>query len=345
MYEFALNLNRRLASEGDLVWSPYSVASALGLAAAGARGDTYRELTGALGATPDALRLAEAAALDDAEIAVANTLWTREGLPVEEGYRRALASFPGAASHGADFAGDPDGARRAINADVAKTTRELIKDLLPPDAITRYTSAVIVNALYLKVAWRKRFQERATRPEVFHGPGGEREVAMMRTVERLPYAEEGGLRMVTLPAESGVAVDVIMGGEPTPEVLRRLYDTASPIKISLSLPKFRVEGQASLRGPLGGLGVITAFTDDADFSGISPEPLLIDRVEHKAVLDVDEAGFEGAASTAVIMVPAGLDVSTPLEFRVDREFTVIVRHPATEAVFFLARVSDPPSAS
>ncbi len=345
MYDFALNLHRRLATEGDLVWSPYSVASALGLAAAGARGDTYRELAGTLGAAPADLRLAEAAALDDAEIAVANTLWTRASLPVEDAYRRALASFPGAAAQGADFAADPDGARRAINADVAKTTRDLIKDLLPPGAIGPQTFAVIVNALYLKVAWWKRFEERATRPEVFHGTGGDREVPTMHTVERMPYAEADGLRMITLTAKSGVVVDVIMGGTPSPEALRGLYGAARHVKISLSLPKFRVEGQASLGDPLGELGVVTAFTDDADFSGICPEPLRVDRVEHKAVLDVDETGFEGAASTAVVMVPAGMDVSTPLEFRVDREFTVIVRHPATETVYFLARVSDPPGVS
>src|SRR3954466_6449818 len=110
MYDFALSLTRKLASEGNLVWSPYSVASALGLAAAGARGRTYDELERVLGAAPDGLGLAEAAALTDAEIAVANTLWLREGLPVQEAYERAAGGFPGAAVRGADFAG---GARAA----------------------------------------------------------------------------------------------------------------------------------------------------------------------------------------------------------------------------------------
>jgi serine protease inhibitor len=41
------------------------------------------------------------------------------------------------------------------------------------------------------------------------------------------------------------------------------------------------------------------------------------------------------------MVPAGFDMSRPLEFRVDRPFLVIVRHPDTQAVYFLARVTDP----
>jgi serine protease inhibitor len=346
MYDFALNLHRHLAPDGNLVWSPYSVASALGLAAAGARGQTYDELVRALGAAPGELRLSEAAALEDAEVAVANTLWMREGRAFEEAYQRAVAGFPGAALHNAGFAADPERARHAINADVAKTTRELIKELLPSGSIDRQTAAVIVNALYLKIAWRHVFDEGGTRPGVFHGAGGRREVPMMRQTERMPYAEADGWRMVTLPAGGGVVADVLLGegnegGEPSPELLRRLYGSARPAKVALSLPRFRVESQASLAAPLGRLGVAAAFTDDADFSGITSEPIRVDRVEHKAVLDVDEEGFEGAAATAVIMVPAAFDMSTPLEFRADRPFLVVVRHPATEAVYFLARVTDP----
>jgi serpin B len=344
MYEFALNLNRQLAPEGNLVWSPYSVASALALAAAGARGRTYDELARALGAAPDDLRLAEAAALADAEIAVANTLWLREGLPIEEAYERAADGFPGAAVHNADFAGAAERVRQTINAEVAKTTRELIRDLLPAGSVDVHTAAVIVNALYLKVAWQQKFAERDTVPAPFHGPGGRRRVPTMRRTGHMPYAETGGWRMVTLPAGGGLVADVLLGpedGELSPELLRRLYDAARSVKVELSVPKFRVEDQASLAAPLGALGITTAFTDDADFSSMTPEPVRIDRVEHKAVLDVDEEGFEGAAATAVIMVPAGMDMSRPVEFRVDRPFLVVVRHPATEAVYFLARVTEP----
>src|SRR5690242_978251 len=182
MDDFALDLHRRLAPSGaaDLVWSPYSVASALALAAAGARGGTYEELRNALGATPDELGLAGAADLADAEIAVANTLWLRAGLPVEEAYERAVRGFPGAAVHEAGFATGAEDARQAINADVAKTTRDLVRDLLPPGTVDARTAAVLVNALYLKAAWHTPFPRSVTAPVPFHGPGGRRSVPMMR---------------------------------------------------------------------------------------------------------------------------------------------------------------------
>ncbi|HZE31483.1 MAG TPA: serpin family protein [Actinoallomurus sp.] len=340
MYEFALGLNRQLAAEGDLVWSPYSVASALALTATAARGRAYDEIVAVLGGAPDGLGLAEAAALRDAEITVANTLWFREGLPVEEEYERQS----GAATHSADFAGDPEGAREAINADVAKTTRELIRDLLAPGLVDSRTAAIIVNALYLKVAWRNPFAESSTLPVPFRGPGGRRRVPMMRRTGRMPYAEVDGWRMVTLQAGGGVVADVLLGpedGPAAPESLRPLYEAARAVPVSLTVPKFRLETGTSLVEPLAALGVRTAFSGEADFSRLTPERLCVSLVEHKAVLDVDEKGFEGAAATAVIMVTAVMDVGQPVEFRVDRPFLVVVRHPAAETVYFLARVTEP----
>jgi len=76
-------------------------------------------------------------------------------------------------------------------------------------------------------------------------------------------------------------------------------------------------------------------------SGMTAEPVRLDRIEHKAVLDVDETGFEGAAATAVVVALSAIASGRPVEFRVDRPFLVLVRHPGSEAVYFVARVIDP----
>ncbi|GAB3985221.1 serpin family protein [Actinoallomurus acanthiterrae] len=346
MDDFTLNLHRRLPPEGNLVWSPYSVASALAMVAAGARGTTREELTRVLGAPPERLRLAEAAALEDAEIAVADILWARDGLAFEDSYQRAIADFPGSSVRVADFAADPEGARRAINAEVEKVTRDLIQDLLPPGAVDRRTAAVIANALYLKAAWRHEFAERDTRPEPFHGALGRREVPMMRRTGRMAYAEADGWRMATLPAGGEVAVEVLLGpgseaAPPEPGLLRRLRGSARQVSVVLSLPRFRLESRMSVGDALAALGAGTAFTGDADLSGMTAEPVRLDRIEHKAVLDVDETGFEGAAATAVVVALSAITSGRSVEFRVDRPFLVFVRHPGSEAVYFAARITDP----
>jgi serpin B len=171
----------------------------------------------------------------------------------------------------------------------------------------------------------------------------------MRQQERMSYAERAGWRMATLPTASDVVVDVILPAEGerlTTDILTELYDVSSSTRVDLELPRFRVEASAVLNDPLGRLGVQTAFTRDADFSGIvtfsdTSERILIDQVVHKAVLRVDEQGFEGAAATAVMMGTVSMDISDPVAFHVDRPFLVIIRHGSTGAIYFLARVVSP----
>lgn len=349
--DFALALDRELRSGGNLPWSPYSVVSALGLAAAGARGRTYDELARALAPGGDldglARMLTASAKLAEAEAAVANTLWMRQDLPVVADYEATVLRWPGGSVRQADFFGDPDGARVRINDDVEQTTRGLVRELLAPGSIHRDVAAVIVNALYLKVAWRAVFAERATGPAPFHAPGGTRDVPTMRQQERLDYAALDGWRMVTLPTVSDdVAVDVLLPDNPDAGLrsgtLEALHDAARPEKIDLALPRFRIEAAASLKETVGALGVAAAFDPaQADFSGISPAPMCVEDIVHKAVLTVDEQGFEGAAATAVVMRLASLDTSRPVPFHVDRPFVVLVRHARTGAIYFLAHVSDP----
>jgi serine protease inhibitor len=360
----ALALHRELVRQVpagmNLPWSPYSVASALGLVAAGARGDTYAQLLRALtgggsaGEPVDLAQLgrmlADAAVLPDAEAAVANSLWMDgQRLRVTDDYQRAVLGWPGGAVHTTDFAGDPDGSREKINADVAEATRQLVRDLIAPGLITRETAAVIVNALYLKVAWQSPFEASATAPAPFHAPSGTRAVATMHQQERLRYASAGGWRMVTLPTASDVVVDVLLperpdGGEeaPEPETLHELRSAGRMAKVDLALPKFRVEAAAVLNDCLRRLGVVAAFDAAlADFSGIGSPPPVLDTVVHKAVLHVDEQGFEGAAATAVVMRMTSVDLSRPVPFPVDRPFLLVIRHQRSGAVYFLCRVTEP----
>jgi serpin B len=351
MREFALALHRQLPAVGNLCWSPYSVAAALALAAAGARGRTRDELAAALAPGGDLAGLgrvlADSGSPTDAEAAVANRLWLDLHLRFREEFQRAALGMPGGAVYPADFRSDPEGSRHKINEDVEQVTRGLIRDLIGEGMITPETAAVIVNALYLKVGWLNAFAEAATAPARFQAPSGAREVPTMRQQESFGYAAAGGWRMVSLPTAGTVVVDVLLpdapDAVPTPALLAELQRAARPTKVDLAMPRFRVEAAAVLNGPLEQLGVVAAFSPAAaDFSGISEtERTFIDLVVHKAVLRVDEQGFEGAAATAVVMRMVSMDMSSPVPFHVDRPFLVLVRHPRSGAIYFLARVAEP----
>lgn len=376
---FCLALHRVLAWEGGTTcFSPYSVASAIGLVYQAARGSTADELRALLsGDEPDIAKqlelLAAAAVLDtgrDGEepvIAVSNTLWAWDQLRLNDEFGADLAGWPGAKLAYAPFVTDPEGARHAINADVARTTRDLITELVPSGAVTVDTVASLVNALYLKAAWRNPFAVAQTTDGVFHAPGGDRTVPMMRQVEQLGYAEADGWRVVALPATGGVQAVVLLpdaaasdaaASDAAPadaasalataearlddEILSGLLDGVRTRRVSLRLPRVDVGMNVSLNGALGELGVAELFTPDADLTGLSDDPrLLVSDALHESVLKLDEDGLEGAAATAMMIRLTSVSVEEPVSFVVDRPFLLLIRHAATGAVYFLARVTDP----
>jgi serpin B len=112
-------------------------------------------------------------------------------------------------------------------------------------------------------------------------------------------------------------------------------------QVILGLPKFGTESQLTLNDILADLGMPAAFTDAADFSGITTqEPLKITAVIHQANIDVDEKGTEAAAATAVVMGRTSAPAET-VTLTVDRPFLFALRDIETGAVLFLGRIADP----
>ncbi|SEP45335.1 serpin B [Amycolatopsis saalfeldensis] len=365
-----------MAGGVDACFSPYSAASALGLVSRAARGRTGDELlalltvagentatgegaeTGesvanaAAGLEPHARLLREAAELDDdaAILAVANTLWASDAITVEDGFRAELATWPGSKAETAPFETDPEAARELINTDVRRTTRGLIPELLPFGSLDIDTRASIVNALYLKTAWRFPFPERATAPAAFHSPGGSRQVPTMHLQETVGYQQADGWQVVTLNAAGGVqAVVLLPDGDLEPaeaaldeQALAALLAGTRRTKVRLSLPKISLDVRTDLDGALKSLGVREMFKDTADLTGLTAtKPFWVDKVLHQAVLRLDEQGLEGAAATAITMRTLALDMSDPVDVAVDRPFLLLVRHDGTGAVYFFARVVRP----
>ena len=361
---FALDLHRAIAPDANraVCLSPYSVASALGLVASGAAGDTRSELATLLLGDPGgslaehAAVLAEAAALTPDQrgeqpiLAVSNSLWADQNLAVLPDYVDEVLGWPGGAIRQAPFHTDPGKARNLINADVADTTHDLIRDLVPDGAITRDTLATLVNALYLKTSWRNPFTARGTDDRPFHAPGGRITVPIMRLTKRLGYAAADGWQVVVLPAAGGVEAAVLLPDAALPAAeatltgpgLAALLAQPQPTEVDLYLPKFRVSAEAPLKPVLESLGVSTMFGGAADLRGISDTPLRVDSAWHQAVLTIDEQGLEGAAATALTMVRMAMARGPePVVVRVERPFLMLVRHPASGAVYFLSRVVAP----
>lgn len=364
--DFSLQLLQQVAANvpGNVCLSPWSAGSSLALLQSGAEGDTRRRMDAVLG-TPDrwerALRHAEL------PITAADRVVVETSLPLKAEY---VASLPKGSIARADFAGEPERARLEINAWAADKTDDMIRDLLPPGSIDAQTRLVAVNAVLFHGRWASPFPKGATRPAPFHlSDGGEVEVPMMSHAASFRYVEADGCRAVALPytsASEGVGPRkegnayfiAVLPNEGTalrpwlqqltPERLARirnqLADPSSKKQIRLSLPRFCMETPAlSLNDALSRLGMQVAFSDEADFSGITSTraPLYLSDVFQKCVVKVNEAGTEAAAATAGILATRSMPRYQG-EFIADRPFLwqIASLDPSSPA-FFTGLVEKP----
>jgi serine protease inhibitor len=111
-----------------------------------------------------------------------------------------------------------------------------------------------------------------------------------------------------------------------------------PSPVEVVLPRFRIESHISIESALSALGMEIAFRRQADFSGICAENLWIDRVLHRAFLEVDEKGTEAAAATMMVM-PLGISDRFSMIF--DHPFFCAVRDSRTDEILFAAAVVNP----
>ncbi len=369
--DFGLDVFAQItASDANVVFSPVSVAVALGMTYAGARNNTALQMSAVMhnDLTGEAFHAANnqlALDLDSRNIVphetdggekslrlhLVNATWAQEGFPFLQPFLDVLAINYDAGMKLLDFARDTEGARQIINEWVAYQTEDKIQDLIPPAGVDPETALVLTNALYFYGSWNQVFDSNVTGSGTFHTlSGGEVTAEMMHQSSGLPYAEGDGYQVVDLPYDGNeLAMTIVLpeAGRFTEirnalssEWLEQARASISVTYVGISLPKFSFTwGTESLKEPLMALGMTDAF-GAADFTGMEPDGILyIEDVYHQAYIAVDESGTEAAAATAVIMNWESVAPS-PVPFVVDRPFIFFIRD-SSGVILFSGQVTNP----
>jgi serpin B len=367
---FGVDLYAKIrTTDGNLVVSPASIALALSMARAGAKGTTATEMDKvfhdlAADTNADWIASLDASLADrtgtfadqsgqqqKVTLRIANANFAQRGFPLEADYLKALAERFGAGVQLVDYATAPETARKAINGWVADKTEQRIKELLAQGTVDEMTRLVLVNAIYLKAAWLTPFDKDLTQPFPFHRADGTTvAVPMMHTGGELAYAKGSGWQAVALPyvGQQLSMLVIVPDNLATFEAgfsaatLASITDGLATREVILGLPKFGTETKTGLADVLTKLGMPSAFSaKTADFSGISKaDQLFISAVIHQANIDVDEAGTTAAAATAAVMAGTAAPTDT-VTLTVDRPFLFAVRDNVTGAVLFLGRITNP----
>ena len=342
----------------NIVISPVSVSMALAMTLNGAEGATKSEMLATLecsGKSVESLNsgyeklLKSWTALDkNVQLQIANSIWYDSKFDVAKNFIKVNKDYFGARISGLAFKNPT--AARTINSWVAENTRHKISQIV--DTINPLDVMFLINAIYFKGAWEKPFDKKATTKQDFTLlDGSKKKYDMMVQTGDYFFMKNERLQMIKLDYGDGLFSMILLLPEPSvkiDELVAGMNETKmsqwigqmKKVHGSITLPRFKIEYDKSLKNTLQQMGMRTSFTKRANFTGInSLGKIKISEVKHKTFIEVNEEGTEAAAATSVRM----MFMSARPVFRmfVNRPFVFAIQENGSGALLFLGKIVKP----
>lgn len=344
----------------NILLSPFSIQTALLQATNGAQGNTKDELLQALNSNGWAIDDINPKHKDlttlltkqsgSPQVTVANHYFYDPGrMTVKTPYLDKIQFYYKCGADNLSFSNEQN-ALETINGWVKTNTQNKIDNIL--DRVTDDDVAFLINALHFKADWNIGFSEELTFSNPFTLHNGQQVTANYVNADRdFTFAEDPSYRLVDIPfKDSTYSFSLIQASSTNknPDWALTLDHTAykslvDQLKVDRALvyfPRLKLAYENDLIQSLKNLGINDAFSDrDADFSimGTAAQNIFINQIKHKAILEVDEHGAEGAAVTSI-----GFGItSLPPVFNYNHPFVLVLRHIATNTPLFIGYVADP----
>lgn len=363
--QFAFELYSGLNKEqdGNIFYSPYSISAAIAMTYEGAKGQTADEMKSVFHFPESNILRPNFAAIynninkkdKEYKLSTGNALWAQQDYQFLPDYLETVEKYYGGKATNLDFVEESEKSRQTINSFIEQQTNDKIKDLIPPGVLNAYTRLVLTNAIYFKGTWVKQFDKSDTRDQDFTTISGQKvKTPMMQLTgddAEFNYAETDDIQILEMPYEGeDLSMLVLLPKENnletveeslTNQKLSEWKNMLSEQRVDIYVPKFKFETKYFMVETLSNIGMPTAFTGAADFSGMDgTQDLLIQNVIHQAFVEVNEEGTEAAAATAVVVGIESVGPRIPI-FRADHPFIFIIQEKGTGNILFMGRVADP----
>jgi len=347
-------------SNKNVFVSPTSVAIALSMTYNGASGETQQAMAKALelqgmslqdiNQANETLKSTLEKADPNVQLSIANSLWARQGTSFKPEFLQRNQEFYGAKVTELNFA-SPD-ATKIINGWVKENTRgkidQIINQIQPDDVL------FLINAIYFKGKWTKPFEKSKTTERPFYlADGSQKQHPMMTQAGKYQYYENETFQAVNLPyGEGRLSLYVFLPKKNTnldtfqqqlsPENWQNWIIQFQSRSGSIQLPRFKFDYDIQLNNALKALGMESAFSNNANFSNMTPASVAINEVKHKTFVEVNEEGTEAAAATSVgVMLTTARMPEAPFQMVVDRPFFCAIRDNVSGTVLFMGSIKEP----
>ncbi|XP_073525114.1 serpin E3 [Phyllobates terribilis] len=367
--EFAVKLYQTVVTtrnSTNVVISPSSVATSLGLLQFGAQGSTFTQIEKTLGYNVydktvegfiKSMHRELSNSSQDTSIHSACALFLQAGIPISTQFTEHVTQWANSSIQPTNFT-EHNRTTSQINQWVKRNTGGEVKTPVSGGNFgSGFTQIALVSTMYYRSKWKTKFSFADTQTLPFiSADGSVVKVPMMHqtsdvnygqfetpslekfTVVELPYLGNTVSMFVVRPTDRNTHLASIESNLISKTIAAWTIGMKR-IRMDVFLPRFKLESYSDLRMVLPALGISDLFDPrKADFKGISEQRnLYVSQASHKAEIEVEEGGTKGSGVTAMVL----LKRSRMPVFKADRPFFFILRQANSGSVLFIGRVTNP----
>lgn len=360
--QFAIDFYKQQVSnsDGNLVFSPYSISEIWAMLLEGADEKTAGEIAKVLhfdGQTPVTvhqtfnkvnLALEKINRQRSMSFELENSVWVSKDEGYQKNYLDILKRYYNTGLFGVDFKADSTSSRDKINSWIEKRTKGHFVDAIDRDLITSLTTLVLVNTIYFNNGWEFPFDPDDTKDAEFTLlDSTKKSVPMMNQKQKLhKFLVEDKYTALELQYKgNSFSMLIIMPVEGEFENIESELSSEFLIDISgkflsgepdIALPKFKIKDKRRLKENFKSMGIVSAF-DGMDFLKIrSGGGMWVQDFVHGCYIDVNETGTEAAAVSAALMNQSVAEI-----IAIDHPFIFFITETDTDSILFMGRVLDP----
>lgn len=335
---------RVLPGEDNVLYSPISLYLTLSLASEGAKGaarDAFLETLGAAGEDEAFLRqqcgnLLRGIYSNGGKLLTFRTdssLWLSETARWKDPFVKAALEDYYASLYRVDF--QKEDTREAMESWIREHTNGVLNPRMQPVSQELLS---ILNTVYFHGEWIDEFQKADVTPGIFHTEkDGDVECSFLNR-ERNPYGylRGDGFVRASLPFKENGNIFFVLPDEGTnidqlasdPETLSHmLFDKEDgSAKVIFAIPKFSYGSELDLKETLTSMGLSEAFSETADYSPMTDDPVYLSGIRQQAHIALDEKGVEAAAFTQIQYSGAAMAKEEVVELILDRPFLYGIRY-------------------
>lgn len=301
-------------SEDNTTYSPVSMYYALAMAATGAENQTEAEFLRLLGVSDRDTLSQQCGNLycwlyrnnEIKKLKISNSLWLNKAETFDEAFISNAADNFYAHSFNVDFSDESTPER------MAEWVRRNTNGTLSPEInIDDRQMMSIFNTIYFSSQWVDEFNKDKTAEDIFYLPDGtDVNVDYLNSFyDAYSFVLGKNYTQSSLALKDGGAMFFILPDEGvTPRELLESADSVNDLvnggerhsgEVTWQIPKFDFSSSIKASEALKELGLVEAFTEAADFSGITDSMVFLNKINQDTHISIDEKGVTASSFTNI----------------------------------------------